>query len=72
MTGLVFFKLLGIFLMLVELWWFIGRPIGRELAEWWRARGRVGLTVNFVATCACAAGLAALAAPLAAGSLMSV
>ncbi|MBU3055931.1 biotin/lipoyl-binding protein [Pseudomonas indica] len=34
----LFFKLLGIFLMLVELVWFIGLPIGRELAEWWKRR----------------------------------
>ncbi|MDX5336407.1 MAG: peptidase M50, partial [Marinobacter sp.] len=29
-----FFKALGIFLFLVEIWWFIGRPIYRELKEW--------------------------------------
>lgn len=57
----LFFKLLGIFLMAVELWWFVLRPIARELGEWWAARRRVGPTANFVATCAGAAGLLALA-----------
>jgi putative peptide zinc metalloprotease protein len=32
------FKLLGIFLMLVELIWFIARPVWQELAHLWRAR----------------------------------
>lgn len=34
----MFFKLLGIVLMLVELLWFIGLPIWREWQEWWRRR----------------------------------
>ncbi|TRO11744.1 HlyD family efflux transporter periplasmic adaptor subunit [Stutzerimonas nitrititolerans] len=34
----MFFKLLGIFLMLVELAWFIGLPIWREMQEWWKRR----------------------------------
>jgi len=34
----LFFKLLGIFLMLVELLWFIGLPIWREICEWWKRR----------------------------------
>ena len=29
-----FFKALGLFLMLVELWWFIGRPIYLEIKFW--------------------------------------
>jgi len=36
----MFFKLLGIFLMLVELVWFIGLPIWREMQEWWQRRGQ--------------------------------
>jgi len=36
----LFFKLLGIFLMLVELAWFIGLPIWREMQEWWQRRGQ--------------------------------
>ncbi|MDH1011062.1 biotin/lipoyl-binding protein [Pseudomonas nicosulfuronedens] len=34
----LFFKVLGIFLMLVELVWFIGLPIWREWREWWQRR----------------------------------
>lgn len=34
----LFFKALGLFLMLVELVWFIGRPIAQELREWARRR----------------------------------
>ncbi|SED50892.1 efflux RND transporter periplasmic adaptor subunit [Pseudomonas migulae] len=34
----LFFKLLGIFLMLVELVWFIFLPIAREWREWWSRR----------------------------------
>lgn len=36
----MFFKLLGIFLMLVELVWFIGLPIWRELQHWWQQRAQ--------------------------------
>lgn len=34
----LFFKLLGIFLMLVELGWFIFLPIFKESREWWARR----------------------------------
>lgn len=34
----LFFKVLGIFLMIVELAWFIGMPIWKELQEWWQRR----------------------------------
>lgn len=33
-----FFKVLGIFLFLVEIWVFIARPMGSELAVWWKRR----------------------------------
>lgn len=33
-----FFKVLGIFLMLVEIGWFITLPIVRELVHWWQQR----------------------------------
>ncbi|WP_170030310.1 biotin/lipoyl-binding protein [Pseudomonas sp. SK] len=36
----LFFKLLGIFLMLVELAWFIGLPVCKELQQWWQRRGQ--------------------------------
>lgn len=34
----LFFKVLGIFLMLVELVWFIGLPVWREWQHWWQHR----------------------------------
>lgn len=38
---LLFFKLLGIFLFIVELSWFIFMPIWRELKHWWQNRSEV-------------------------------
>lgn len=40
----MFFKLLGILLLAVELWWFIARPVMREIGEW--ARRRHGQRLN--------------------------
>lgn len=40
----MFFKLLGILLFAVELWWFIARPVAREIADW--ARRRRGHRLN--------------------------
>ena len=34
----LFFKPLGLFLMLFELWWFIARPIWHEMKRWWENR----------------------------------
>lgn len=39
----LFFKLLGIALMLVELAWFIVLPVLREMTQWWAQRGRARL-----------------------------
>ncbi len=36
----LFFKVLGIFLMMVELVWFIGLPIWREWQHWWTHRDK--------------------------------
>lgn len=36
-----FFKALGIFLFAVEIWWFILRPVVRELHAWWSERERI-------------------------------
>ncbi|MBB2494495.1 HlyD family efflux transporter periplasmic adaptor subunit [Aquipseudomonas ullengensis] len=38
---LMFFKLLGIFLFIVEISWFVVLPVWRELKHWWAARERV-------------------------------
>ncbi len=37
----MFFKLLGIFLFVVEIIWFLGLPIFREVQEWWQRRGDI-------------------------------
>lgn len=38
---LFFFKLLGAFLFVVEVTWFILMPVGRELRYWWANRSRI-------------------------------
>ncbi|PLX81159.1 MAG: hypothetical protein C0614_06960 [Desulfuromonas sp.] len=50
MVYYLFFKLLGIFLMLVEIVWFIGRPIGNELAAWYGRRGEMTLNPRSLRT----------------------
>jgi putative peptide zinc metalloprotease protein len=55
----LFFKALGVLLFVVEIWWFIARPVARELAAWWRRRGEVRANRNTLATAAVAAALAA-------------
>lgn len=53
-----FFKLLGLILFAVEIWWFILLPIWRELKVWWalreaaRERGRVWVSAGAVAALA--------------------
>lgn len=41
MVYLHFFKLLGIFLMMVELVWFIAKPVYREISVWYAVRERI-------------------------------
>jgi len=36
-----FFRALGLFLMLVEIGWFIVRPMARETRMWWQRRGEM-------------------------------
>lgn len=38
---LFFFKVLGIFLFMVELSWFIALPVMRELGHWWKHRAAI-------------------------------
>lgn len=42
------FKLLGIFLFVVEIVWFILLPIFREMREWWRLRSNIFLSLQFI------------------------
>lgn len=46
----VFFKLLGLFLMLVEIGWFIAKPIHAELRAWAERRREVRLNANVLGT----------------------
>ncbi|WP_439861183.1 HlyD family efflux transporter periplasmic adaptor subunit [Pseudomonas sp. MBLB4136] len=59
----MFFKLLGIFLMLVELAWFIGLPIWREWREWWQRRGQAAPRRTLLSGAALLALLMLLALP---------
>lgn len=56
-----FFKLLGLALFVVEMHWFVVRPVAGELRAWWRRRRRIGLNPRLVAVAALCAALAALA-----------
>ena len=55
-----FFKLLGVFLMVVELAWFIGLPICAELKRWWERRGALRLNGHTATTFAVLAALVGL------------
>jgi putative peptide zinc metalloprotease protein len=46
----VFFKLLGIVLMLVELGWFIAYPVKKEVTQWWRRRQAIKLNFTTLRT----------------------
>ncbi|MBZ9872324.1 efflux RND transporter periplasmic adaptor subunit [Mesorhizobium sp. BR1-1-9] len=46
----MFFKALGILLFVVELWWFLARPIVRELVEWGKRRRSRSLNARTVLT----------------------
>ena len=52
-----FFKLLGIFLMVVEVLWFIILPIWREIKFWWTRRGDMTLNKNTKIFLGCLAGV---------------
>lgn len=56
-----FFKLLGIVLFLVEIVFFIGLPVWRELMAWWSRRAVFAGTRRFAVTMAVMAGLLMLA-----------
>ncbi|MBF0342402.1 MAG: biotin/lipoyl-binding protein, partial [Magnetococcales bacterium] len=58
----LFFKLLGMLLMSVEIGWFLVRPVWGELAAWMRPETRVRLNPRVVITFSIFAGLLALTA----------
>lgn len=45
-----FFKVLGIFLFLVEIIWFVGLPIWRELHAWWKRKNDMKWNVQSLRT----------------------
>lgn len=55
-----FFKLAGIVLLLLEVGWFIGMPIYRELKQWYDRRQMMRWNKNTITTFALSAGLLAL------------
>ena len=57
-----FFKALGVFLMITELAWFIGRPLYDEARAWWEARGDMRPNRRLATTLLCLAALIALIA----------
>ena len=54
--------MLGLFLMAVEIGWFLARPAASELAAWWDHRHRLRLNRHTLATLAAGLGLAVLLA----------
>ena len=56
----LFFKLLGIFLMLVELAWFLGVPVQREIKVWWQRRSDISWNRQTKRSCALLALLLAI------------
>ncbi|MDM8350693.1 HlyD family efflux transporter periplasmic adaptor subunit [Pseudomonas sp. sp1636] len=59
----LFFKLLGSFLMLVELVWFIGLPIWRETRIWWQRRNQASPSRLLLVAGALLGGLLLLVMP---------
>jgi putative peptide zinc metalloprotease protein len=57
----MFFKILGIFLFLIEILVFIALPIKREISHWWSERKRISRTLQTTLTGAVLAGLALVA-----------
>jgi len=55
-----FFKLAGIVLFMVEIGWFVIRPVATEMTEWWKRRGALRWNPRTAVTTALAGGLLAL------------
>ena len=58
----MFFKLLGIFLMLVEVGWFLARPVTNEFKEWWKRRDAIRWSPNLAVCLGLLAGACLLLA----------
>lgn len=58
----MFFKVLGVFLMLVEVGWFLARPVTNELKEWWTRREAIRWSPNLAVSLTLFAGLFVLLA----------
>jgi len=56
----LFFKVAGIILLLVELAWFIGRPVYKEMQEWYARREQMRWNRNSIVTLLLLAGVTAL------------
>lgn len=52
----MFFKILGIALFIIEIVWFVLRPIFNELTEWWKMREKIARSVTTYITVALALG----------------
>jgi Multidrug resistance efflux pump len=46
----MFFKLVGVALFIVEIWWFILIPLWRELKTWWQLRSSIRLNPRICVT----------------------
>jgi len=56
------FKLLGLFLFIVEIGWFILRPIVNEMRQWWQRRALFSMNRNTIRTLLLLGGLVCLIA----------
>ncbi|MDR2839307.1 MAG: HlyD family efflux transporter periplasmic adaptor subunit [Azonexus sp.] len=63
MVYLFFFKLLGLILFMVEIWWFVARPVWRELRYWNERREQVSATRRTALLAALAAVIAVALLP---------
>ncbi len=54
------FKVLGLFLMVVELAWFIARPLADEIKAWWKLRREIRPTRNLIVSLFALGGLGAV------------
>jgi putative peptide zinc metalloprotease protein len=57
----MFFKALGVALFVVEIAWFVVRPVAQELRAWWGLRARIAQGMRALVTLAGAAALVAAA-----------